>query len=105
MICYADDSGLGFRVTNENRADLVSEINVVLGKLSVWAADNKTTFEHEKTEVILFTRKHKKHQLDISGLVFEGFMPTRVHEMKLVGFTFDSALTWRPMVDRLAKKA
>ena len=55
--------------------------------------------------MILFTNKPRANQFDPVGVVFEGFTPKRVYEMKLVGYIFDPTLSWGPMIAAVAKKA
>lgn len=45
-------------------------------------------------------------RFDLLGQLSMGGKPIKqVDQMKLVGYTFDSRMTWGPMVDRLARKA
>ena len=48
LICYADDSGIWYKITDENRDNIVDIINSDLHNLSKWALDNNTTFEPTK---------------------------------------------------------
>ena len=43
--CYADDCGIWYPITNENRDTIVGTINADLASLLIWGDDNMTTFE------------------------------------------------------------
>ena len=104
LICYADDSGIWYKITDEDRDNIVDIINSDLHNLSKWALDNNTTFEPTKTHFSLISGKHSK-KFDPSGIVFEGVEIARESQLKLVGYLIDEKLTWGPMIDKLAKKA
>jgi hypothetical protein len=103
VFCYADDSGLWYRVTLENRSSIVDTINSDLRALMIWGNDNKTTFEPAKTSMMVVSQK--RTPFDPSGIVMDGVAVETVSEMKLVGFTFDSKMRWGAMIDRAASKA
>ena len=50
LICYADDCGVWYEITDENRDSIVGSINADLRDVLVWAESNKTTFEPTKKE-------------------------------------------------------
>ena len=56
--CYADDMWLWYEITPHNMLTLVDTINDDLERLTQWAASNKTTFEPDKTSMMLVTKKH-----------------------------------------------
>ena len=108
VICYADDSGLWYEITKENKACLIGTINDDLQALVEWGKDNKTTFEASKNLAMVVSRKRKPFDISgarMSGLRMDGHPVEVVEEMRLVGFWFDSKLTFGGMVKRLAKKA
>ena len=57
LICYADDCGVWYEITDENRDSIVERINADLRNVLVWAESNKTTFEPTKTHFTLISRK------------------------------------------------
>jgi hypothetical protein len=71
LICYADDSGMWYEITADNRNDLVQGINADLQSLLDWGLDNKTTFEADKTAMMLVS--NKKVPFDLSGIKMGGF--------------------------------
>ena len=50
LICYADDCGVWYEITDENRDSIVGSINADLRDVLVWAESNKTTFEPTKAQ-------------------------------------------------------
>ena len=56
-ICYADDNGLWYKVTDSNRACLIGTINDDLEAPEAWGRDNKTTFEASKNLAMVVSRK------------------------------------------------
>jgi hypothetical protein len=103
LFCYADDSGLWYEVTHQNRNTIIDTINKDLEKLMAWGVDNKTTFEPKKNTYMFISQR--KARLDCSGLMMGGKQIKAVEEMELVGFVFDKRLRWGPMIDKVVKKA
>ena len=68
---------------------------------------NLTTFEPEKATYTIISRKHDPFDPfeKSAGIVMGGAQVERVDEVKLVGFLFDTKLTFSGMIDKLAKKA
>ena len=54
---YADDIGLWYEVTAENRAVIVAIINLDLESLIQWGIGNMTTFEPEKAAFMVVSQK------------------------------------------------
>jgi hypothetical protein len=104
LICYADDSGLWYPITDENRSSILQTINQDLQSLSDWAKDNKTTFEPTKTHFTLISNR-TSHRFDPTGIMFENVEIERKAEVKLVGYIFDGHMTWSTMLEKLYKKA
>jgi len=104
---YADDIGLWYEITDENRAVIVAIINLDLESLIQWGNDNMTTFEPDKAAfMVVSQRKNPFDPFENSaGITMGGMQVKRVESTKLVGFTFDSKLKFGEMIDKLAKKA
>ena len=97
LICYADDCGLWYPITDENRLTIVDQINKDLDSLLVWADDNNTTFEPSKTHFTLISKRtSKKFDLcfPFPRIMFDGVPVKREKAVKLVGYMFDEELTW-----------
>ena len=103
---YADDIGLWYEITDENRAVIVAII-LDLESLIQWGNDNMTTFEPDKAAfMVVSQRKDPFDPFENSaGITMGGMQVKRVKSTKLVGFTFDSKLKFGEMIDKLAKKA
>jgi hypothetical protein len=85
---------------------IINIINIDLIKLKQRGIDNKPTFEASKTFMIVMSnRTNISECLDPTGINFDGEQIVQVDSVKLVGFTLDCKLTWKPMVEAIAKKA
>ena len=108
LICYADDCGVWYEITDANRDSIVNTINSDLVNVLTWGEDNKTTFEPTKTHFTLISwRNSKKFSFcfPLPRLMFEGVPIKRKPAVKLVGYTFDEEMTWASMIDGIAMKA
>ena len=108
LFCYADDCGIWYAITDENRDSIVQTINADLESLLVWGANNKTAFAPSKTHFTLISNKTtKKFDLcfPFPRLVFGGVPVKRKPAVKLVGFMFDEKMSWAGMIAGIAKKA
>ena len=104
---YADDCGLWYEIDDDNRDVIVSIINIDLQSLVMWGQGNLTTFEPDKTTYTIISRKRDPFDPfeRSAGIMMGGAQVKRVDEVKLVGFLFDTKLTFSSMIDKLAKKA
>ena len=57
LFCYADDCGIWYPITEENKLTIVQTINNDLDSLLVWGEDNKTSFAPSKTHFTLISNK------------------------------------------------
>ena len=108
LICYADDCGIWYAITEENTHYIVDTINADLKALQRWDDDNKTTFEPSKTHYALISNKSTNCFnlcFPFKRIVFEGVPIKRKSAVKLVGYLFDEKLGWSGMISALAKKA
>ena len=105
LLCYADDLSLWYEISDDNRDVILDRINADLASLLVWGADNRTTFEPTKTYSMLVSLRRSTRFEGLDELRMGDRVIKQVSQMKLVGFIFDSKMTWGPMVDMLAKKA
>ena len=79
-------------------------MNNDLQALTDWGADNHTTFEKTKTHMMVVSNKNAS-AFDPTGIVMGGHEVEQLEELKLMGYIFDEALSWGPMIGALAKKA
>ena len=102
---YADDCSLWFEIPDLayiDRGAFIDQVNAVLLRVSDWGVENHTAFEPSKMTMMVVS--NRKVKFDPTGVVFEGTVVKQVDHTKIVGFTFDSKLTWSRMIDGLAKK-
>ena len=108
LICYADDCGIWYPITDANRDTIVDMINADLASLLIWGEDNMTTFEPSKTHFTLISnRTANRFNLcfPFPRLMFGGALVKRKPAVKLVGYMFDEKMTWSGMIEANAKKA
>lgn len=109
VVCYADDIGIWYELTPEfkdNVDALARVINSDLKAISSWGVSNKTQFDPGKTFAMVVSKKHASNRLSMEGLLqMDGKSIKMVPQLKLVGYTYDSSITWGPMIDALVKKA
>ena len=55
LICYVDECGIWYPITDENRDTIVGTIDADLVSLLIWGDDNMTTFEPSKTHFTLIS--------------------------------------------------
>ena len=99
-ILFADDTNLF--CTEKNLKDVVSQINVEIGKVYCWVKANKLSLNIDKTNFMLFTPKHFSRNMD--GLLINGNQITEVNETKFLGVIIDNKLTWCPHIMYISKK-
>ena len=75
-ILFADDTNLF--CTGKNLKDVVSQINIEIGKVYCWVKANKLSLNIDKTNFMLFTPKHFSRNMD--GLLINGNQITEVNE-------------------------
>jgi hypothetical protein len=100
---YADDLWIWYEVTDLNRSSLVDTINQDLEHLMQWSVENLTTFEPDKTYMMVMSNKDKP--FNPAGIVMGGFDVKVVNELKVTGFVFDHKLLWGSHISKVVKKA
>ena len=64
VVAFADDLILMIRADSISEAENIA--NVEMGrKITTWAENNKTTFNEEKSQVMLMTIRKRKEQIEI----------------------------------------
>jgi ribonuclease HI len=95
----ADDGVISTTAPNEN--NLQGPLQDTLDNLSAWALKLGIDFSTEKTELVVFSRKHSpaKPKLQLLGKPI-------THSMcfKYLGVLFDSKCTWKPHIEYLQRK-
>ena len=67
-----------------------------------WASEQELKFSNKKTEIVLFTDKRNP---DLGPLSMNGSKLELSKEVRLLGATLDSKLTWKPHITRITRKA
>ena len=67
-----------------------------------WASEQELQFCCKKTEIVLFTLKRNP---DLGSLSMNGSKLELSKEVRLLGVTLDSKLTWKPHITQINRKA
>ena len=62
-MAFADDLILMIRADSISEAENIA--NIEMGKITMWAENNKTKFNEEKSQVMLMIRRKRKEQKEI----------------------------------------
>lgn len=93
FILFADDTNIFFSCDNYNT--LIKIANEELVKLKTWMDINKLSLNLNKTKVMMFGnyKENAEILLSIDGVTLE-----IVSEIKFLGITIDSKLSWKPHI-------
>jgi len=98
---FADDLLLLARGTDADTLRDVTQRSIYA--IEEWCRDNDLSLSHEKTHIIMFTRKQKWR---LAGPFKVNGKKVELREAtKFLGVTLDQKLTWTPHIAKLAKKA
>jgi len=95
----ADDGVVS--VTGTTAIDLQGPLQDTLDNLSAWALGLGIEFSTEKTEMMVFSRKHQPAQVKLQLL---GKTITQALSFKYLGVWFDSKCTWRKHIEYQKQK-
>jgi ribonuclease HI len=98
---FADDLLLMARGTDADTLRDVTQRSIYA--IEEWCRENELSLSHEKTHIIMFTRKQKwklARPIKVNGKTVELRETT-----KFLGVTLDQKLTWTPHIVKQAKKA
>ena len=98
-MAFADDLILMIRADRISEAEKIA--NVEMGKITLWAENNKTKFNEEKSQVMLMTRRIRKEQKEILVYIINKAIP-QVQKLKYLGI-FDK-LSFREHINYVADK-
>ena len=103
LFLYADDSTLYCKVDSlSKRADSAASINRDLDKLKAWADKWKVIFEPSKCQAMVVSRKRNPFDLKV---YFDNTEVTVTNELKILGVTFDSKLTYKKHLGNVSGRA
>ena len=87
---FADD--IAISKTDKNLFNLRLSLQAATNSILCWGDRQKLTFSENKTELIIFTRKHAKPSN--FTIAMNGNLIRPVNSIKYLGLTLDSKLTW-----------
>ena len=103
LLLYADDSTLYSPVDSvNNRSTVVDSLNRDLIRIKTWADRWKVIFEPTKCHAMIISRKRKPFQCNL--YYNENVIPIE-NELKILGVTFDSKLTWNKHLSNVSGRA
>ena len=103
LFLYADDSNLFARVDSPKRShEVVESLNRDLVRIKEWADKWKVIFEPDKCQAMVISRKRTPSKCN---LYFDGEPICLTQEIKILGVTFDSKLTWNKHLSNVSGRA
>jgi hypothetical protein len=93
-VAFADDLVLMIRADNIREAENIA--NVEIDKIAIWAKNNKTRFNKEKSKVMLMTRRKHKEQQEVA-VYMNNKAILQVQTVKYLGIIFDYKLFFREL--------
>ncbi|KAL4148403.1 hypothetical protein QTP88_002656 [Uroleucon formosanum] len=97
---YADDSNIFCR--GNNLPTLIQQIQNCINCLLQWSKTSGFTFSPIKSQFIIFSKKNIPYN---PSLKMENTNIPRVFNIKILGLTFDSKLTWRTHINNIKNEA
>ena len=97
---YADD--LAVLVTGADMLWIRGMAQKAITIAANWASEQELQFSSKKTDIVLFT--HKRNP-DLGSLSMNGSKLKLYKEVRLLGVTLDSKLTWKSHIIRITRKA
>ena len=91
---FADDTAIWY--SGKNLKEVQQHIQTALKEIECWCNQWGFKVSVLKTSFVLFSRKRKKHNIN---LIFNGAELKRVDSVKFLGMIFDSKLSWKEHVD------
>lgn len=97
---YADDLTLAHACSPGEEAATALHMNATLSRIASWGSKWQVKFAPHKTQMLLISRSRTTLSLTLEG---EAVRPR--DEVDVLGVTYDSALTFRSHIERLAREA
>ncbi|XP_076626843.1 uncharacterized protein LOC143344561 [Colletes latitarsis] len=95
---FADD--LTLTCSGRNIKTVIKLLQTTINKLQTWSEQSGLRLSPQKTQYIIFSRQRKQNQ-NLPKLYIENIEVKKVDNIKLLGLTFDSKLTWVPYMKHL----
>lgn len=99
---YADD--LCILVEGEDRLVISEAASEVVGQLMEWGNRKKLNFNERKTEMLLFSRKRVKCNMDPVIVEMNGYRLPLSQTVRYLGVVLDAKLTWNAHLAGVVKK-
>ena len=100
FILFADDTSILFKT--KDPPSCISLLNDELDFLSTWFKANKLSLNVKKTNFMIFQNRYSAYN-DLS-ITIDGSVVKQVNNVKFLGLTIDSRLSWKPHIDLLCSK-
>jgi hypothetical protein len=100
-VAFADDLIVMIRADNIRDAEKIA--NVEMDIIAIWAGNDKTKFNEEKSKVMLMTRRISKEQKEVEVYMNNNAIP-QVQTVKYLGIIFDCKLFFREHINYVADK-
>ena len=97
---YADDLTLAHSYSSGEETATADHMNATLNRIASWGSKWQVKFASSKTQMMVIARSRTPLHLSL-----EGEAVRRQDEMEVLGVTYDSALTFRLHIERLAREA
>ena len=97
---YADDLTLAQSYSLGEEAATADHMNATLNRIVSWGSKWQVKFASSKTQMAIISRSSTRLHLSLDGEDIR-----RRDEMEVLGVTYDSALTFRLHIERLAREA
>ena len=102
--CYADDTQIYLSIKpDENWASDRSTIEACVADVGGWMNRNMLKLNQEKSELIVFSSKHRIHRVNDLSLTIGGRLLHAVQSVRNIGVIVDSGLTMEKQVNAISK--
>jgi len=100
-VAFADD--LLLAIKGETVSEAKNLANIELGKISLWAKNNKMSFNEQKSTVMLVSRRKRREQKEIK--IYLNYKPLeQVNKMKYLGITLDNKFKFTDHINYAAER-
>ena len=97
---YADDITMSLAFSPGEEAPTTARLNSILRRIEEWGSRWQVRFAAEKTQLLVVSRRSSEIRL-----LFDGATLAPQNEIKILGVTYDSKLTFRTHITQLTRTA